>query len=152
MKQGEERGTSDLRELAKYIYDFMKRKGFIFFKKKTREPTEIFVEELLVGKPKGRYYTRIGRDLFIYVEEKGELIDPNIFPEEIDLFGPESEWSMNSWMAIVKDVEEKSLELAETILVMQGFERWDQPEDALKRYFTMGDFSVFKRIEMNYPF
>ncbi len=121
-------GTPAEREAAKLIVGFLRSRGYEFYR---RSPEE------------DRFYTRQGRNLFVYVREKGTLIDLDLFPDELGLFGSESSWRIKNRMAIVSDAEESSLVRAEVILRENGFKRWDLPEEILVNYFTLGDFSVF---------
>ena len=122
-------GTPAEREAAKLIVGFLRSRGYEFYR---RPPEE------------DRFYSRQGRNLFIYVREKGTLIDLNLFPDELGLFGSESSWRIKNRMAIVSDAEESSLDRAEVILRENGFKRWDHPEEILVNYFTLGEFSVFE--------
>ena len=74
----------------------------------------------------------------------GILIDLNLFPDELGLFGSESAWRITNKMAIVSDAEASSLDRAEVILLEHGFKRWDHPEEMLVNYFALGDFSMFE--------
>lgn len=67
------------------------------------------------------------------------LLDLNLFPPELNLFGPESAWRINERMAIVNDAEENSLDQAEVILSLNGFRRRDLDEGILENYFILGD-------------
>jgi len=128
---------------------FLRSRGFrVFF----RSPSAVPVEELEIKEPEesppdnGRYYTRIGRDLYIYVRARGDLIDPDEFPEEAGLFGPESSWRLNGWMAIVRGADEWGLDRAEMTLVAGGYGRREPPREALERYFAVGDFSILENL------
>lgn len=87
----------------------------------------------------GRYYTRKRNTLYIYVTEGDEMIDLRVFPPELNLFGVESDWRVNDRVAIIRGVEEESLEKGEIILNLHGFTRRDTEEEVLERYFAGGD-------------
>ncbi|KYH38382.1 MAG: GTPase subunit of restriction endonuclease-like protein [Candidatus Bathyarchaeota archaeon B23] len=87
----------------------------------------------------GRYYTRRGSTLYIYVTEGDRMIDLRIFPPELNLFGAESDWRVNERIAIIRGVEEESLEKAEIILGLNGFLEREMEEELLERYFASGD-------------
>ena len=131
-------GTPAEREAAKLIVDFLKSRGYVFYR---RPPVERRIEP---PPEEDKFYSRQGRNLFIYVRERGDLIDLDLFPEELNLFGPESAWRLNNKAVIVSDVEEGSLDRAEAILEENGFRRWDHDEEVLVHYFTRGDFSLFE--------
>jgi energy-coupling factor transporter ATP-binding protein EcfA2 len=87
----------------------------------------------------GRYYTKKGNALYIYVTEGDEMIDLRVFPSELNLFGAESDWRVNDRVAIIRGAEEESLEKAEIILGLHGFNKRDMEEEVLERYFAGGD-------------
>lgn len=133
-------GTPAEREAARLIVGLLRGRGYVFRRIPPEEP---------VGIPRDdRYYSRQGRSLFIYVREKGALIDLDLFPDELGLFGSESAWRITNRMAIVSDADETSLDRAEAVLQENGFKRWDHPEETLVRYFALGDFSVFEEPPM----
>ena len=127
----------------------LRSRGFRVFH---RSPTAVPVEQLEIEEPeevspdRGRYYTRIGRDLYVYVRERGDLIDPDEFPAEAGIFGPESSWRLNGWMAIVRGADEWGLDRAEMVLVSSGYVIKEPPRDALERYFAVGDFSILENL------
>jgi len=131
-------GTPAEREAAKLIVDYLKSRGYVFYR---RPPVERRIEP---PPEEDKFYSRQGGNLFIYVRERGDLIDLDLFPDELKLFGPESAWRLNNKAVIVSDVEEGSLDRAEAILEENGFRRWDHDEEVLVHYFTRGDFSVFE--------
>lgn len=92
----------------------------------------------------GRFYTRKKGSLYIYVTDKEELIEPNAFPEELNLFGTESTWRLNNWMAISEDIQEEKLDQAEKILKTNGFNAKDLEEQVLDEYFNSGDEILIK--------
>jgi hypothetical protein len=138
-------GTPAEREVAKLIVDYLKSKGYSFYRlppaarARAIEPP---LEEPSILE-EGKFYSRQGRNLFIYVRERGDMIDLDLFPDELGLFGHESAWRLNNKAIIVGDAEESSLDRAEVILQENGFRRWDHPEEILVHYFALGDFSVF---------
>jgi len=138
-------GTPAEREVAKLIVDYLKSRGYVFYR---RLPVERRIEPPPEEPPKileeDKFYSRQGRNLFIYVRERGNMIDLDLFPEELNLFGPESAWRLNNKAVIVSDAEEGSLDRAEAILEENGFRRWDHDEEILVHYFTRGDFSMFE--------
>ena len=138
-------GTPAEREVAKLIVDYLRSRGYVFYR---RPPVERRIEpppvEPMKISEENRFYSRQGRNLFIYVRERGDLIDLDLFPEELNLFGPESAWRLNNKAVIVSDAEEGSLDRAEAILEENGFRRWDHDEEVLVHYFALGDFSVFE--------
>lgn len=137
--RGERSERPTEREVARRIIEYLRRRGYVWYVQYPRPP--IVERERLVDT--GRYYSRQSRDLFIYVRERGTMIDPDVFPEELALFDSESAWRINSHMAIVNDAEEQSLNSAETVLSLHGFRQWDHPREVLEIYFALGDFSVF---------
>ena len=70
------------------------------------------------------------------------MIDLDMFPSELNLFGAESAWRIKNKMAIVKDADETDIDKAEAILSKNSYRRWDQPEEVLERYYTSGDESI----------
>lgn len=129
-------GTPAEREAAKQIIDMLRSRGYEFYRLLTKKPVRVPIDL--------RFYSRQGKNLFIYVREKGNMIDLDLFPEEIELFGPESAWRLNNKAVIVSDAKERSLDRAEAILKENGFRRWDHAEEVLVHYFSLGDFSVFE--------
>ena len=69
------------------------------------------------------------------------MIDLKFFPLELNLFESDVAWRINEKMAIVNDAEESSIDQAEIILGLNGFNRVDLDERLLNRYFTSGDES-----------
>jgi len=126
---------------------FLRSRGFrVFHRSPPIVPVEEFEKPEEIPSDRGRYYTRIGRDLYVYVRERGDLIDPDEFPAEAGLFGPESSWRLNAWMAIVKGADEWGLDRAEMTLVACGYERREPPREALERYFAVGDFAILENL------
>ena len=56
----------------------------------------------------GKYYSRIGGNLYIYVTRGDSLIDLKYFPNELNLFTAESAWRIKDKMAIVNTGPAKS--------------------------------------------
>lgn len=90
----------------------------------------------------GKYYSRHGRSLYIYVTQDDVLIDLDFFPKEMNLFDTEAAWRIVDRMAVVNDADETSIDKAEIILSLNSFRRWDHPEELLEQYFALGDESV----------
>ena len=90
----------------------------------------------------GKYYSKHGRSLYIYVTENDELIDINLFPKELNLFEPDSSWRMNEKMAIVNDIDENDLDKAEIILNLNSFMKQEIPEETLEKCYNEGIESV----------
>ena len=138
-RQVERVGTPAEREAAELIVDYLKSRGYVFYR---HPPVERRIEPPL---EEDKFYSRQDRNLFIYVRERGDMIDLDLFPEELELFSPESAWRLNNKAVIVSDAEEGSLDRAEAILEVNGFRRWDHDEEVLVLYFALGDFSLFER-------
>lgn len=137
-------GTPAEREVAKLIVDYLKSRGYVFYRRPARPPVERPPEERAEIPVVGKFYSRQGRNLFICVRERGDMIDLSLFPDELELFGPECAWRLNNKAVIVADAEEENLNRAEVILEKNGFRRRDHPEELLVNYFARGDFSVFE--------
>lgn len=88
-----------------------------------------------------RYYSRQRGNLYIFITGEDEMIDLKLFPHELNLFESDLAWRINEKMAIVNDVEEKSLDLAEIILGLNGLTKVDLYERLLNGYFISGDES-----------
>jgi hypothetical protein len=143
------KGAPTLRELAKHIIEYMKKKGFVLFRRKIPEIVKQITEVLPPEKLPGKFYTRIGGDLYIYVKEKGDLIDLDLFQEEMGLFGQDLAWRMNSWMAIVKNAPQEKIDRAEIILGINGFQSWRQHPEKLEEYFVVGDSTILGNLELS---
>jgi hypothetical protein len=89
-----------------------------------------------------KFYSRHGRNLYIYLVQEEGVVDLAIFPDELNLFDSEEAWRIKNNMAIVNDADDSDIDKAEIILSLNSFKRWDHPEEALERYFTLGDESV----------
>lgn len=87
----------------------------------------------------GRFYTRKRGSLYIYVMDREEMIDPDDFPGELNLFGAESAWRLSNCIAICTELPERDLDQAETILKVKGFRERDLEEEVLEEYFRSGD-------------
>ena len=92
----------------------------------------------------GRFYTRTKGNLYIYVTDSGEGIDPGSFPEELNLFGAESAWRLSNGIAICIGLPEKALDYAETFLKRRGFRERNLEEEVLEEYFRSGDKSLIE--------
>jgi len=90
----------------------------------------------------GKFYSRHGRNLYIYLVQDDSVVDLDIFPDELNLFDSEAAWRIKNNMAIVNDADESDIDKAEIILSLNSFTRWDHAEEALERYFALGDESV----------
>jgi len=90
----------------------------------------------------GKYYSRHGRNLYIYVTQDDAMIDLGFFPREMNLFDTEAAWRIKDKMAVVNDADETNIDKAEIILSLNSFRRWDHPEELLEQYFALGDESV----------
>ncbi|MBA7468338.1 hypothetical protein GH157_01980 [archaeon] len=79
----------------------------------------------------GKYYSRIGGNLYIYVTRGDSLIDLKYFPNELNLFTAESAWRIKDKMAIVNDADEANVDKAEIILSLSCYcrrsPRWPCP-------------------------
>ncbi|HUS77658.1 MAG TPA: DUF2357 domain-containing protein [Patescibacteria group bacterium] len=95
----------------------------------------------------GRYYSRQGGNIYIYVTRRDTLLDLNIFPDELNLFGSESAWRIKERMAIVNDAEEPDLDKAEVILSLNSYRRWDHPDEVLELFYALGDESMLAEPE-----
>ncbi|UCD44381.1 MAG: hypothetical protein JSV27_09655 [Candidatus Bathyarchaeota archaeon] len=90
----------------------------------------------------GKYYSRHGRNLYIYVTRNDTLINLKYFPPELNLFEAESSWQIHEKVAIANDVKERNIDKAEIILSLNSYMRWDLPEETLMRYYNGGDESI----------
>ena len=86
-----------------------------------------------------RYYSRQRDNLYIFITGMDEMIDLKLFPPELNLFESGSAWRISSRMAIVSDADKISLDKAEIILGLNGFNRVTLEERLLNRYFIFGD-------------
>jgi hypothetical protein len=136
-----------LNELAKYIFEYMKREGFIFTQKTDPilRSTYATDEEITgIGSEcplHGRYFTRIGMDLYVYLGSSQWTMNYDLFNKEIDLFGPESAWRMSRKMAIVRGVNKFTLEVMEKRLSERGFVRRDASRETLEASLKTNDTS-----------
>ena len=85
--------------------------------------------------------SRIGLDLFVYLDEGQESIGRDLFMEETGLFGPMSAWSVSRRMAIFRVDDEAGLDKLEETLKGRGFEKINASRDALDKGFKTGDVS-----------
>ncbi|MFQ6052880.1 MAG: DUF2357 domain-containing protein [Candidatus Bathyarchaeia archaeon] len=93
------------------------------------------------GRRLGKYYTRRGGDLYIYVTGDDEMIDLGLFPPALNLFQAESAWRLKGKIAIANDCEEESLDQAEATLKANGYTRMEVAADLLVDYYLHGDES-----------
>ena len=87
----------------------------------------------------GKYYSRIGGNLYIYVTRGDSLIDLKYFPNELNLFTAESAWRIKDKMAIVNDADEANVDKAEIILSLNSYKRWDHSAEILEQYYAADD-------------
>ena len=87
----------------------------------------------------GKYYSRIGGNLYIYVTRGDSLIDLKYFPNELNLFTAESAWRIKDKMAIVNDADEVNVDKAEIILSLNSYKRWDHSAEILEQYYASDD-------------
>jgi hypothetical protein len=136
-----------LNELARYIVGYLKQKGIIITQRShlvnrngltIDETDNASVSE---SPTLGIYFTRIGLDLFVYLDESQESIGRDLFKEETSLFGPMSAWSLSRRMAIFRVDDEASLNRLEDTLTGRGFEKRHASRDALEQGFKTGDTS-----------
>ena len=92
----------------------------------------------------GKYYSRYGKNLYIYVTRNDVLIDLKYFPPELNLFTNESKWRIKDTMAIVNDADEEDLDKAEIILSLNSYKRGDLPEETLELFYSEGNELVLK--------
>ena len=136
-----------LDELARYIVGYLKQKGIVITRRsllvKRIVPTIDEVDNASVSKspPHGRYFTRIGLDFFMYLDERQESLGRDLLIEESSLFGPMSAWSVSRRMAIFRVDDETSLNRVEETLTGRGFEKIQASRDALEKGFKTGDTS-----------
>ncbi len=136
-----------LDELARYIVGYLKQKGIVITRRsllvKRIGPTIDEADNASVSKSPthGRYFTRIGLDLFMYLDESQESLGRDLLIEESSLFGPMSAWSVSRRMAIFRVDDETSLNRVEETLTGRGFEKIDASRDALEKGFKTGDTS-----------
>jgi len=136
-----------LDELARYIVGYLKQKGIIITQRAHPvNGTELTIDEtdnasVSENPTLGIYFTRIGLDLFMYLDESQESIGRDLFMVESSLFGPMSAWSLSRRMAIFRVDDETSLNRLEETLTGRGFERRHASRDALEQGFKTGDTS-----------
>ena len=87
----------------------------------------------------GKYYSRIGGNLYIYVTRGDSLIDLKYFPNELNLFTAESAWRIKGKMAIVNDADDANVDKAEIILSLNSYKRWDHSAEVLEQYYAADD-------------
>jgi len=92
----------------------------------------------------GKYYSRYGKNLYIYVTRNDVLIDLKYFPPELNLFTNESKWRIKDTMAIVNDADEEDLDKAEIILSLNSYKRGGIPEETLELFYSEGNELVLE--------
>ena len=136
-----------LNELARYIVGYLKQKGIVITRRsllvnRTRSTiNEADNASLSKSHTHGRYFTRIGLDLFVYLDESQESIGRDVFKVESGLFGPMSAWSVSRRMAIFRVDDETSIHRLEETLTGRGFEKIYASRDALEKGFKTGNVS-----------
>jgi hypothetical protein len=93
----------------------------------------------------GKYYSRYGKNLYIYVTRNDVLIDLKYFPPELNLFTTNSAWRIKDTMAIVNDANEEDLDKAEIILSLNSYKRGDIPEETLELFYNEGNERVLEK-------
>ncbi len=141
-----------LNELARYIVGYLKQEGIVIARRSLLvnrigsnidDADNASVSE---SPTHGRYFTRIGLDLFVYLDESQESLGRDLFLEESNLFGPMSAWSVSRRMAIFRVDDETSLNSVEESLTGRGFEKIDASRDALEKGFRTGDTSPLIKV------
>ena len=89
----------------------------------------------------GRYFSRIGLDHFVYLDENQESIGLALLSEKSGLFGPLAAWSVSQKMTIFRVEDEDNLKKVREVLTGLGFERIDASRNALETGFKTGDTS-----------
>ena len=92
----------------------------------------------------GKYYSRIGGNLYIYVTRGDSLIDLKYFPNELNLFTAESAWRIRGKMAIVNDADDANIDKAEIILSLNSYKRWDHSAEILEQYYASDDEQILQ--------
>ena len=137
-----------LDELARNMVVYLKQKGIVIVKGGTQltnrtGPNNNSSE--IAGVPNspshGRYFSRIGLDHYVYLDEKQESIGLALLSDKSGLFGPLAAWSVSHRMAIFRVENEDSLEKVRETLTGNGFEQIESSRDALETGFKTGDTS-----------
>lgn len=137
-----------LDEMARYMIGYLRQKGIVITQRThPLNSIELTLDEAdkakVSGTPThGGYFTRIGSDIFVYLDESYTSIGRDLFTEESNLFEPESAWSMSRRMAIFKVDDETSLDRIEKTLSEKGFESKHASREALENGFKTGDTSA----------
>lgn len=92
----------------------------------------------------GRFYTRHGDKLFIYVTKNDPMLDVDLFPPALDLFSHEGVSMVRAKIAIGKVKDDDSFEKAATVLRLNGFRENQLPSGVLYHYFAVGEESVIE--------
>lgn len=95
----------------------------------------------------GRHYSVAEGNLYIYTTGRDRLLDLGVFPKELNLFEADSAWRISPWIAVVEDVLQRAIEMAQIILQLNDYERVSVPVPALEHYFLDGDeYSLLETI------
>ncbi len=92
----------------------------------------------------GRFYTRHGDKLFIYVTKNDPMLDVDLFPPALDLFSHEGVSMVRAKIAIGKVRDDDSFERAATVLRLNGFRENLLSSGVLYHYFAVGEESVIE--------
>ena len=136
-----------LDDMARYIIGYLRQKGIVITQRTPLlNSIGLTIDEADKAKvteipTHGGYFTRIGSDLFVYLDESYASIGRDLFKEESNLFGPESAWSVSRQMVIFKVDDETSLDRIEKSLSEKGFESKHASREALENGFKTGDTS-----------
>jgi hypothetical protein len=90
----------------------------------------------------GRFYTRHGDKLFIYVTKNDPMLDVDLFPPDLDIFHHDGARMVREKIAIGKVRDDDSFERAATVLRLNGFRENQLPSGVLFHYFAVGEESV----------
>lgn len=93
----------------------------------------------------GRYYSRHGGELYIYVTRNDPMVDLSLFPPELGLFYRAEPGGANGKVAIVRGATGRDVDKAEIILSLNGFRKRDLPVENLERYRETGDEADLER-------
>ena len=68
----------------------------------------------------GRYYSRHGGNLYIYVTQDDAMISLDFFPKELNLFDSDVAWRIKDNMAVVNDADESDIDKAEMMKELEA--------------------------------
>ena len=95
----------------------------------------------------GRHYSVSEGNLYIYTTGQDRLLDLGVFPSELNLFEADSAWRISPWIAVVENVLQKAVEMAQIILQLNDYEKISLPTKLLEHYFLDGDeYSLLETI------